>query len=315
MKQTLFVLFFSLLLLVTPVTAKTLSKVAAIVNDEVITTFQLDKAVVTALGEKANRNQLTTGEFEKIKSQILEKLVNDKLLEQRIKELGLSVSEAEIEQAIEDVQRKNGLTRATLIEALETQGSSLEKYRKQVKNEILRYRLLGQEVNYKVLVTSKDVRDYFEAHKGEYDLEPKIRVNRISFTLPQTDNEEELAELNQQIEACRKRLQDGEDFDQVLASQGENTTGGDMGLVAEADLAEPLQQALAHLEVGGVSEPIESNGQRHLFQVVEKIGSTGDPFDLYKANIEETLKREKTDIRFKEWQQELRANAYIDIRM
>lgn len=314
MKRMLFLLFFSLLLAVTPVMAKTLSKVVAVVNDEIISTFQLDKAVVTALTQKPNQNQLTTEQFDQMKVQVLKKMVNDKLLEQRIKELELKVADSELNSAIEDVQLKNGLTREELEQALEAQGLSMAKYRDQIKKEILRYKLLSREVNYKVLVTTNEVRNYFNNHIDEYTIEPKIRVNRISFEIP-TDNEEQMAELHKRVDVSRDLLLNGEEFNKVLAAQDDSATGGDMGDLVETDLAKPLQLALADLMPGGVSKPLELNGQLHLFQLIDRTGLDGDPFDLAKGEIEEKLKRDKTDIRFEEWQKELRENAHVEMRI
>ncbi len=314
MKRILFCLFFSLLLAVTPVTAKTLSKIAAVVNDEMISTFQLDKAVVAALAQNPNKNQLTPAQFDQMKVQILNRMINDKLLEQRTKELDLKVSDPELNSAIEDVQRKNGLTAETLETALTAQGLTMSGYRDKIKKEILRYKLLSREVNYKVLVTSSEVRDYFDKHIDEYTVEPKIQVNRISFKIP-TGNAEKMAEFHKRVDTSRKLLLNGEEFNKVLEAQGDSASGGDMGELVEADMAKPLQSALAGLEPGEVSEPVEINGKIHIFQVTKRIGNDSDPFSSVKAEIEEKLKREKTDARFEEWQKELRDNAHIEIRI
>ncbi|MFK5926682.1 MAG: SurA N-terminal domain-containing protein [Desulfuromusa sp.] len=314
MKHILFALCFSLLLAGTPVTAKTLSKAAAVVNNDIITTFQLDKAVVDALAKNPNKNQLTSEQFEQIKVQILKKMVNDKLLEQRIKELGLKVADTELNGAIEDVQSKNGLTREALEQALTSQGMSFQEYKTQIENEILRYKLLSREVNYKVLVTSSEVRSYYDNHVDEYKIEPKLRVNRISFEIP-TGSEEQIAALRKRVDVSRDLLLNGEEFKKVLAGQGDSATGGDMGTLVEADLAEPLQLALAGLVPGDVSQPLEMNGQLHLFQVTARVTADGDPFERVKDEIAEKLKRDKTEIRFKEWQKELRDNAHVEIRI
>ncbi len=314
MKRILFLLFFSLLLIATPIMAKTLSKVAAVVNNEMISTFQLDQAVVAALAQKSNQNQLTTEQFDQMKVQVLKKMVNDKLLEQRIKELGLQVSDPELSGAIEDVQLKNGLTSEDLEKALTAQGLTMPKYREQIKNEILRYKLLSREVNYKVLVTTNEVYNYYNNHIDEYMIEPKVRVNRISFDIP-SGNEKQTAELHKRVDVSRDLLLNGEEFNKVLAAQGDSATGGDMGALVEADLAEPLRLALADLKSGGVSKPLKLNGQLHLFQVTDRTTVDGDPFDQVKDEIEEKLKRDKTDIRFEEWQKELRDNAHVEMRM
>lgn len=313
MKRILFALLLSLFMTVTPVMAKTLSKVAAVVNDEIISTFQLDKAVVAALANNPDKNQLTTEQFEQMKTRILQKMVNDKLLEQRIKALDLTVAETELSGAIEDVQLKNGLTAEELEQAIVSQGMTLQEYREQIRKEILRYKLLSHEVNYKVLVTSNEVYSYYEKHIDEYTIQPKIRVNRISFKMA-TDSAEQLAEVRKRVDVSRDLLLQGEEFDKVLKAQGDTADGGDMGELVEADLAKPLQQALAGIETGGVSLPIELNGQLHLFQVTNRISADDDPFNRVKDEIEEKLKREKSDARFEEWQNELRNNAHVEIR-
>ena len=314
MKRILFFLFFSLLLVTTPVTAKTLSKVAAIVNDEVITTYQLDRAVLDALAKNPQKNQLTAEQFEKIKGQILDKMVNDLLLKQRIKELDLKVADSELNKAIEDVQTKNGLDRQGLERALTSQGMSFAAYQQQVKDEILHYKLLSREVNYKVLVTSREVRSYYDNHIDEYKIVPKIKVNRLSFKIP-TGSQEDVAALRKQVAVTRDLLLNGENFEKVLAAQGDSATGGDMGNLVEADLAKPLQLALADLQPGDVSEPIELNGQLHLFQVTARTGGDGDPFLQVKDEIEKKLRQEKTDARFTQWQKELRDKAYVEIKI
>ncbi len=314
MKRALILLSLILVLSVASATAKTVNRVAVIVNDEVITTYQLDKEVIATLAKKENKNQLTANQFDKLKGQALSKLINDKLLQQRIKELGITVSAAEIESAVKDVQRKNNFTREQLNEALTSQGMSLEVYTQQIEDEILRYRLLGQEVNYKVLVTSREVRDYFDKNRADYDTEPQIKVNRLSFTAS-TGDEKEVAALNTRISVSRDLLINGENFDKVAASHGAAASGVSMGLVAEADLAEAIKTALVGVDTGGVSEAIEIGGNIHLFQVVERFSIDGDPFDFYRSEIEEKLKQEKTDLRFKEWQQELRDNAYVEFKI
>ncbi len=314
MTRILAILFLALLLTATTTAAKTLNKVAAIVNDEIITTYQLDKAVVAALAKIANQNQLTAAEFDNIKTQAMQKLVNDKLLQQRIKELDIKVFAAEIESAVEDVQRRNNLSREMLEEALVTQGMSMAKYKQQIEDDILRHRLLGQEVKYKVMVTSRDVRSYFDQHRDEYDTEPKVRLNRLTFVVP-TGSEEELAAFRKRVDVSRDLLLTGEEFNTVLASHGDAASGGGMGMVADADLAEPIRLALVGVAAGGVSEPVDMNGKLHLFHVAERTAIDGDPFDFYKADIEAQLRQEKTDARFKEWQRELRGDAYVEVKI
>ena len=311
--KSLFLLLVLLGALASPVTAKTLSRIAAVVNDQIITTYQLEKTLSQALAQNPNSNQMTAGQFDQLRSQVLEKLINDKLLEQRIKELGLEVTDPELTAAIEDVQHKNNLSSEALEQALAAQGMSMARYREQLKTEILRYKLLGREVNYKIMVTNNEVRQYFRDHIDEYRVSPKISLNQLSFPLPADAQQRE--ELIGHIAEIRSRLQNGEDFATVLADQQGSASGSNMGELIETDLAQPLQDALIGLDPGDVSEPVEMNDQLHIFQVTARNPGDIHLFDRVKGEIEDKLRRQKTDRRYEEWEQELRSNARVDIRI
>jgi len=307
-------LLILLLLLTQPSFAKILTRVAAVVNGDIVTTYELDKAVLEALSKKSNSNQMSADQLDKIKKQTLDTLIDERLFDQRIKELGIEVSDTELAGAIDDVIKKNGMTKEALIKALKAQNMTLDSYRNKIKKEILHYKLMSREVNYKVMVTSSEVRRYYEEHIADYNVKPTVHIKRISFPIPQGD-EKDLAAYHKQIEVTRDLLLQGEDFEKVLKGLGSSATGGDMGDLVEADLAKPLQEVLVGLKAGDVTKPAEFNGQTHLFLVVSRTEVGDDPFELVKDQIEDKLRRIKTARRFEEWQRELRENAQIEIRI
>jgi len=313
MRAILVLVLLAGLLPANPLLAKNLSKVVAVVNRDIISSYQLDKAVLAALEKNSKGNQLTAAQFDQLRENVLETLINEKLAKQRIAELGLQVEDAELNAAIEDVQRKNNLTRSMLENALQAQGMDFDSYRGQLRDEILRYKLLGREVNYKVQVTSGEVREYFREHIDEYRAQPKLRVSNISYPLP-ADAEGQAARY-QQADATRDQLLSGEALEKIMAEQGNVASVSDMGELIEVELTEELQAVLRGLDVGQVSEPLELNGQLHLFLVTDRNPGDINLFDRVKGEIEQILEKQKTDARFKEWAQELRDNGYVDIRL
>lgn len=315
MMKRLLLLWLIVLATALPAAARTLIEVAAVVNDEIITTYQLDQAVKEALQQKTDVEELSEEQLSQVRSTVLDQLVIDKLLEQRAGELGLKVTEKELDSAIEDVQRKNDLTREQLEQALEAQGMTMEGYQERVRREIRRYKLLGREVNTKVLVTSDEVKDYFREHIDEYRVAPRVHVARISYPLEPGISAELRAARRERLLEAGERLEAGEPFAEVLADQGPAVSGEEMGALVEEDLAETLRQALKDLAPGEVSDPVEFNGRLQIFQVTAR--DPGDPglFDRVKGEIETKLRERKTDERFQQWQEELRANAYIDVRI
>jgi len=309
------IIIFGLLLTLSaaPVLAETISRVAAIVNDDIITTFQLDKAV--AAERKANNlAELSEESLKRLQSQILERMIDEKLLAQRVSELGLDVSEKELESAIDDVQKQNNLTREQLIMALKDQGMDFATYRANLKQEIMRYKLIGREVNSRVEVTNKEVRQYFREHIDEYRVEPSVHLKRISFNIPADATTEQQAAVHELAEVIRNKLTVGEEpFDAVLASLGNTADGADMGSLEESALLPLVQDAIRGLDTGQVSEPTEAAGSLHLFLIADRNPGDSQLFDKVKGEIQEILRKKNTDERFVEWSQELRKQAHIKI--
>ena len=309
MKRILLLLF--VLSWALPATAAdTVNRIAAIVNNDIITTNELAAAVAPMATPGISDEQLMS-----LRAAALEQLITDRLIEQRIKELGLTVSDAELDDTILSVQERNNLTEEQLVAALADRGLTKETYREQIRKEILHYRLLGREVNQKVLVTSREVREYFDTHPEEFAAENKVSVSNLSFTLPEDATSEQRNELRAQAEKSRKRLTKGEDFATVLADQGDMASGGDMGELVLTDMAAPLQQAIKGLQAGQVSDIVDMNGQLHLFLVTATSDNKDAQFDEVRDQIEMKLEEQKSDQLFKEWARDMRKNAFIDIKI
>ena len=290
--------------LAAPLYATTVSGIAAVVNDRVITTHQLDAAVAAALDGKSTPPPL---DLANLRSQVLDQLIEDSLVEQRIAALGLKVDDQEIDGALRDVQEQNHLTREQLVAALQAQGMPFDTYKEHLRKQILRLKLVGKEVQSKVEVTNQDTLDYFREHIDDYRQAPTMHLSRLTFP----------AAARAATDAARQRLLAGEALDSVLkAYADQGATGGDMGVVKDGELAPVFDQAIKSLPQGGVSGAVTGpDGKLYLFKVDQRTPGAIRKFDTVKSEIEHTLLEQKRQDRFKEWVQGLRKEAYIDIRI
>ncbi len=316
MKRFTFAFLLLLLLAATaPLMAQTISSVAAVVNTEIITTYQLDRAVKRLVSNQNLSRNPSDQELQKLRQEVLDQLISERLLQQRSKELGLSVTAQEVDAAVDDVMASNNLDATSLETALAAEGMTLESYRQQIHDEIMRYKLMSQEVNYRAQVTSGEIRRYFDENIDQFDTQARLFVSRISFALPADRSNSDLTHVKEQANKIRQRLLDGASFDTVLAEAGDMADGEIMGELVLSDLAAPLQETLQDLTTGDISVPTEFNQQLHLFIINDRRSGEELAFERAKDSIEERLRREKTEDRFIEWEAELRNNAYIDRRL
>lgn len=299
------------------VRAETLDRIAAVVNEQIITTYQLQHAVSERLGERGRGQSLPADELAALRSTVLNELVENALVDERIAALGIKAEDEEVEAAVQDVLRQNKLSLAQLEEALGNEGLTLDRYKEKLRQQILRFKLIGREVQSKIEVSTEEVGDYFRTHIDDYRKSPSLHLSRISFVLPTKASAARKEALRDEATAARNRLRGGEDFSAVLADleQAGKAQGGDMGTFAEGELTPPFASAVTDLETGAVSEVIENASGFHILKVIGRNPGEVRNFDTVKDEIQRTLRDKKTQERYQEWAGELRKNAYIDIRL
>jgi len=301
---------------VTSGSAEIVSKVAAVVNDSVITTYQLEKAFEETLALNPAAENLDSAEKEKLRLQVLDTLIEEELIKERVKQLRLSVSDADVDAAVADVQRQNKLTLEQLKSALQQQGMEFEVYRENLRKQILRFKLIGVEVQSKAEVTSAEVREYYREHAADYRDEPYMHLSHLSFPVPKNADEATIDEIRELAVQAQKRLKAGESIDVLLISYATaKVDGGDMGKFKLGELTGIFDRAVRNLDTGDASEVVEMPNAFYLFKMLEKSGAQEKPFDTVSGEIEQTLLEQKREQAFKDWSEGLRKNAYIDIRI
>lgn len=281
--------------------SEVISRIAAVVNDEIITTRQLQE-----------RLQEQPAEMGITQEQMLQTMITDILIEQRAAQLGVDVAEQDIDRAVQDVEQQNDVTPEQLQQALEAQGMSMSQYREQLKSQILRFKLTSIEVKSKADVTSREVREYYTEHLDDYQLPARIRLSRISLPLGPEGNA-----TYAQAEAMRKGLVAGRSVEEIVAEQPTTlqVDGGDMGYFKPGELSPMFNEALAGLKAGEVTNILQSADVLHILRVEESTAGRVAAFEEVKDEISAKLQRDKMEEKYEAWRKELRENAYIEIRL
>ncbi len=217
------------------VSAEITNRLVAFINNDVITLYELEKKIGEMTGKRSNDIKAQDEQqYIEIRQEILEELINEKITQAKIQELGLKITEGEIDSVIEDIKTENRFTQEELIDQLKTEGITYERYREKIKEDLERNQLIDYEVKSKIIVREDQIIKYYQDNMEDYKTEGQVYLAGIYLMKNNPDNEEELAELTKKGEMILARLKKGEDFG-VLAeefSQGPGADeGGDLGLL------------------------------------------------------------------------------------
>ncbi len=297
-----------------PLAAETCNRVVAIVNDDVITLHELNKKMkeLTGLAPEDLRFQ-DEERYLQTRHEVLEHIISDRIAQEKIRELGIQVSAEQVDAAVEQVKRENGLTQEDLVARLKQDGLSYEKYREKIKRDLEIYKLINLEVKSKIIVRDEDIVAYYEENKAKFSSEGQVRLAGIFLLREDPDDKEELDELTRKGEDILTRLKQGESFADLARalSQGPGPEGGgDLGTFKLAELNPALRKIVEGIPVGGVSGLITTSKGIQILKVVEKQGGESKSLEDVRDAIHSILYREELDKVYAAWLKELRESSY-----
>ena len=300
-----------------PIYSETSNRVVAIINDEVITLYELNKRIEEITGQRSEDiRAVDENRFHETRRQILELMINEKIAQEKIIELGIQVTQNQIDAAIENIKKANRLTQEDLLENLKREGITYDKYRETVKNQLERIRLINHEVKSKILIRDEQIVQYYQEHQDLYKVEPEIRIAGIFLKPENPGDERESEELKKKVDDLLARLRNGEDFGKLAKefSQGPGADeGGDLGVFKITEIDPALLKELKKLPDNGISDPIYRDNVIQIIKLIKWARGGVKPLEEVRDSIYETLFNKEVDERYASWIEDLRENTFTKI--
>jgi peptidyl-prolyl cis-trans isomerase SurA len=296
-----------------------IDRVAAIVNGEVVTLQELiaraGEELRTASSEPEDRREQAVG---RALRRAFEVVIADRLLSSQAKELGFEATEAQIDQAVEEVKKNNHFDDESLKQALASQGMSMAEWRSQLRREFEAFNVLRYRVRSRVKISEEDLKNYYQAHRNEFAGEEQVHVRHIFLPLPENASDAEVAKVRAQGEKVVQRLKTGEDFAKIArdVSKGPGADdGGDLGWLARGTIQKSLEDVAFALSDGQVSDLVRAGPGLHVFKVEARKTSGGKTFEEARQEIQDRLTNEQAETYRQQYLTELRRDAVIELRI
>ena len=297
--------------------AEVCNRVVAVVNNEVITLYELNNRMKEMTGTTADELMVkNTAMYQDARQKVLDVLIDEKITQAKIKELKIQVSDRQVDNYIERVKRENQMTQEDLVAGLEKQGLSYEKYRAKIRRDIEKASLIEFEVRSKIIIRDEAIQKYYEEHKGTFGVAEKVQLAGIFLMRKNLKSEEEMRELYRKAQDIAAKLKAGADFSQTAGTYSEGPgaqQGGDLGEFTVDHLEPGLKSIVEALPEGGISDPIVRPNGIQIIKVVRKQTGKLRSLEEMKEAIYRILYQEEVNIRYQEWIKELRENAYTRV--
>jgi len=265
---------FIILLIFIFLNAKTIDQIIASVNNEPITAIDLLKT--------AKKLNLTP-------DQALNYLIDQKLLEEEIKNAGINIDEYDIENAMEKIAKENGMSLFEFKDILRQKGE-YEKFKKALKEKLLKEKLFQKIVNSKLQLSIDDLKRYYEQHKDEFKTFKSIQVTKYVSNSPMLLNQ-----IKQNMFLTTPNVQKQTQF------------------FESEDLPKNLLFLFQNTQVGQFT-PIINEGMYYVMYFIDrKEGTSYIPFEKVRDYIAQKLMQEKKEQILKDYFQKIKNQADIKI--
>ena len=274
----------------TPRTIISIDSIAAVVNDEVITRLDLDERTKLAMRQLQQQGTVPPP-LPVLEKQILDRMIADRVQLQFAKETGLRVDDAELERALGRIAEQNKLSLPEMRAAIEKGGVPFDKFREDIRNEIIITRLREREVDNKIVITDSEIDNFINTQQTQEGKNDEYNLSHILIVVPEKASPEQIQQRQGRAEEALAQLKSGADFRQVAAAFSEAPDalqGGLVGWREYSRLPAIFIDALKTMRVGDLSAILRSANGFHILKLNDKRG-TASPVIVQQTHARHIL--------------------------
>ena len=249
-----------------------IDRIVAVVNEDVITRTELEDVIEATIDQLVGQG-VQPPDDETMQSQLLESIITKRIQLQRAQEIGLSVSESELDETILRVAQENQLSLQEFYQALETDNIEFSKFRNDIRDEIIMVRLREREVNNQVNITEGEIDNYLRTQETSDVGGDEYLIAHILLTVPEQVDVLQNAEIQKRAELALEKLQEGVDFAQVAAefSDAEDAmTGGILDWRPVTQMGPKFTEILTAMSIGELTPVVQSPIGYHILKLLDR---------------------------------------------
>jgi peptidyl-prolyl cis-trans isomerase SurA len=295
-------------------------RIVAVVNQEIITFSEIEKWSRPFLQEIQTEDRLERRErMQGVFRKILDRIIDEKLIEQEARKSGIRVTSKEIEGAIEDVKQKNKINQEEFEKILAAEGLTLEAFKKELERRILRTKFVTSAVKVEQKAGEKELIEFFQENVNQYRVNASYRPAHILFLVSQEATPEQIQGIRKKSQRVLERIKEGADFAEMAMAYSEDNAsrkeGGDLGYFKKGELLPALEKEAMGLQVGEVSGPIRTELGFHILKLLDRKGGTPPPFEEIKERVQADYYERKWEKALEQFLGNLKEKSIIEIKL
>jgi len=302
------------------------SNIAVTVNGVDITEEQVQKLLQPQLARMAQQNQqippaLKQTLEKQLRQQALERLIVLQLLDKKVKEANIVVTDEELNQHIQRIAstQRTPISVEQLKTIVEQQGYIFDQWKDEVRKQLAQLKLFKSQSPDNINITEEDAKKYYDENPKEFATPEKVRASHILIKPETVEGSTEAtpeakATAKTKAEGLLKQINDGGDFAELAKANSDcpsSARGGDLNFFGKGQMVAPFEKAAFEMEKGKVSDIVETRFGYHIIKVTDRTPASTTTFDQAKAGIIQKLTQRKQTGLINKYIDSIKAEANI----
>jgi len=303
-----------------PQPPKSSDDVVVTINGQPITETQVQAELAPQMQAAASQMppQMIEAYKARLKNQTVEKMIFEAVLDQKVKADGIVITQKDITERLQEMATQQQLTVEQLKQMVESTGRNFDEVEKRIKRGLGYEKVIEKSFEGKINVTADDAKKYYDENKKQFEKPETVQASHILIKPvtadPNADPKKAKKAAKKKAKKLLKKLKKGADFAKLATENSacpSSAKGGDLGSFPKGQMVPPFEQAAFALEVGKISDVVETKFGYHIIKVTAKNPAETVSFEDAKADIIKNLEQQKKGKLAEKYVEKLRAAATI----
>jgi peptidyl-prolyl cis-trans isomerase C len=290
-----------------------LPDVVARINSEELKKAEFEAALRTI--ERRNHRPIPADRRDEILRGVLDELVTYTILRQEAKAQGVVVTDAEVDQRLQQLQMSSGGEDA-FKKALKDQEMTLERLRADTRSQLAVGKLIDTQVASASAVTDVDAKDFYDKNPERFKQPEMVRASHILVRVDPTANEAAKKAAKAKIDAVLKRAKAGEDFAALAkenSDDGSAQMGGDLNYFPKEKMVPEFSTAAFQLKTGEISSVVTTEFGHHIIKLTDRKPGGVVPLDQVNDRIKQALTEQRKQERAEAFIAQLKQKSKVEV--
>ena len=305
-------------LLAATVQARIVDRVAAKVNEKIITLSDVEREIKIFKLENPDKAAKMKLYNPQTLSFFLNQSISVVLIENELKKTGRQVTDKEVDAAYKSIMKQNKMTDKQFTRYLEKNGLTMRDYRTVLKQKIERIRFFNTNIKTHISITDDAMKAYYKSHQKRFQGEERVKIAEIFVPISGDLPGNERLRRQNIIMKIESDLYKGKSFPAITKAYQSNPMVkiiNDLGWFDKKSLSKPIAKEAFRLKKGGVSNVIETKGGFHIIKVLDVTHVRHTSLKKALPEIKQILYRQEMGKKIDAWMKEARKHAQIEIMM